>query len=214
MNRIYLLLFCVVIFAANFVLANDDPDFSERIRANGIVSDTESILLSSNVYFYPNKKGYGLLSGSNKRSKGYIVFTENGFAVVSWSRKEKTYEVLHQEAYTELESSKVTGNSPFLRLVTESKTTGKFSSYEIIDGKNAITPDVIKTKEAHKLIIAGIKGYDVKGAATASDLSNVEIADQKRRMQELEERIARLEQTQNKSVTNGSPECDCKCPEN
>lgn len=212
MNRIDLLTICIVIFACSFVYASDDPNFSERIRANGIVTNAESILLSSNVYFYPNKKGYGLLSGSNKRFKGYIVFTENNFAVVSWSRKEKVYEVLHQEAYSDLESSDVTGNAPFLRLVTESKTTGKFSSYEIIDGRNAITPDVVKTKEAHKLIIAGIKGYDVKGAATVSDLSSVEIVDQKRRIEELEARIARLEQSQNTSVNNS--DCDCKCPKN
>ena len=208
-------LFAVIIITINFSSANDDPNFSERVRANGIVKDTESILLSSNVYFYPNKKGFGLLSGGGKRTKAYIVFTENGYAVVDWSRKQKAYEVMHQEAYSEVASADVTGNSPFLRLVTESKASGKFNSYEIIDGKNAITPSVIKTKEAHKLITAGIKGYDVKEAASASDLSTAEIADQKRRMQELEDRIARLEKGQgDETASTSNPECDCKCPQN
>ena len=81
----------------DFSSANDDPNFSERVRENGIVKDTESILLSSNVYFYPNKNGFGLLSGGGKRTKAYIVFTENGYAVVDWSRKQKAYEVVHQE---------------------------------------------------------------------------------------------------------------------
>ena len=220
MYRIALLGILAVFFFSNFALANDDPEFAERVRANGIVSESESILLSSNVYFYPDKKGFGLLSGGNERSKGYIVFTENGLAVVSWSRKRKAYEVLHQEAYTELASAEIKGNSPFLRLVTESKASGIFNSYEIIDGRNAITPSAIKTNEAHKLINAGIKGYDVKSAATSSDLSTVEIANQKRRMQELEERIARLEQEQTTEQKQGdvtskeNTECDCKCPPN
>lgn len=216
MSRVTLLMFCVTVFiTSNFSYANDDPAFSERVRANGIVSETESILLSSNVYFYPNKKGFGLLSGGNKRAKGYIVFTENGFSVATWSRKEKAYVILHQEAYTELASTSVAGNSPFLRLVTESKATGKFNSYEILDGKNAVTPNVVKTKEAQKLVVAGIKGFDVKNAASASDLSTVEIANQKQRMQELEERIARLERDVGKtSVKQEGPECDCKCPQN
>lgn len=208
-------LFAVIIITINFSSANDDPNFSERVRENGIVKDTESILLSSNVYFYPNKNGFGLLSGGGKRTKAYIVFTENSYAVVDWSRKQKAYEVVHQETYTEVASANVTGNSPFLRLVTESKASGKFNSYEIIDGRNAITPSIIKTKEAHKLITAGIKGYDVKEAASSSDLSTAEIADQKRRMHELEERIARLEQGQDNEVSNtSSSECDCKCPQN
>ena len=212
LQLIVLLLFTLLSIAT---FANDDPKFAQQIRSDGVVSENESILLSSNVYFYPNKKGYGLLSGGNKRSKGYVVFTENGFAVVSWSRRKKAYEVLHQETYADLASTDIAGNSPMLRLVTESKSSGKFNSYEIMDGRNALTPNVVKTKEAHKLITAGIKGYDVKGAATASDLSTVEIADQKRRMQELEERIARLEQGDNvESSNNTESECDCKCPQN
>ena len=214
MSRVILLMFCVTVFiASNLSLASDDPAFSERVRASGIVSETESILLSSNVYFYPNKKGFGLLSGGNKRAKGYIVFTEIGFSVVTWSRKEKAYVILYQETYKELASTSVAGNSPFLRLVTESKVSGKFNSFEILDSKNAITPNVVKTNEAQKLVMAGIKGYDVKSVASASDLSTLEIANQKQRMQELEERIARLEQGEGKtSVKQEDPECDCKCP--
>ena len=197
------------------IFASDDPNFAEQVRIDGIVSDSESILLSSNVYFYPNKKGFGLLSGGNKRSKGYVVFTENSFAVVTWSRRSKAYEVLHQETYNELASTDISGNSPMLRLVTESKSSGKFNSYEIMDGRNALTPNVAKTKEAHKLIAAGIKGYDVKKVAAASDLSTVEIANQKRRMEELEERITRLEQADNAATAKSvESECDCKCPPN
>ena len=206
MYKIFLRLLIVVSFTINFSFANDDPSFSERVRANGIVNEAESILLSSNVYFYPNKNGFGLLSGGGKRTKAYIVFTENGFAVVDWRRKQKAYEIIHQEVYSDVASADVTGNSPFLRLVTESKASGKFNSYEIIDGKNAITPNVVKTREAHKLLIAGIKGYDVKGAASASDLSTVEIADQQARLQQLEARITRLEQELKNKTCNKESE--------
>ena len=206
MYKIFLRLLIVVSFTINFSFANDDPSFSERVRANGIVNEAESILLSSNVYFYPNKNGFGLLSGGGKRTKAYIVFTENGFAVVDWRRKQKAYEIIHQEVYSDVASADVTGNSPFLRLVTESKASGKFNSYEIIDGKNAITPNVVKTREAQKLLIAGIKGYDVKDAASASDLSTVEIADQQARLQQLEARITRLEQELKNKTCNKESE--------
>ena len=215
MNRYCILALCWFAMICAPLFANDYVSFADKVRANGIVSESESILLSSNVYFYPNKKGYGLFSGGKKRSKGHIVFTENGYAVVVWSRRYKQYEVLHQETYSDLASVDISGNSPMLRLVTETASSGKFNSFEIMDSRNAISPNVIKTEEAHKLVTAGIKGLDVKGAASAPDMSTVEITEQNRRMKELEERIARLEQV--KSVEATPPvdtECDCKCPPN
>lgn len=215
MNRYCNLALCWFAILCTPLFANDDVSFADKIRANGIVSERESILLSSNVYFYPNKKGYGLFSGGKKRSKGHIVFTENGYTVVVWNRRDKQYEVLHQETYSDLASVDISGNSPMLRLVTETASTGKYNSFEIMDGRNAISPNVIKTEEAHKLVTAGIKGLDVKGAASAPDMPTVEIADQKRRMKELEERIARLEQDESvKAASPADTECDCKCPPN
>ena len=208
-----IILFTVIVTPG---LANDDEEFAERVRASRIVGDSESILLSSNVFFYPNKKGHSLLSGNKKRrTKAHIVFTENGFAVVSWSGRKDVYEVIFEKQYTELASSNVSGGSPFLRLVTETKENGRFDSFEIMDSKNSLAPNTEKTREANKLINAGIAGKDVKAAASVKDLSVLEVAEQKQRMQELEERIARLEaagageEVENKS---SSAECDCKCP--
>ncbi len=217
MNRVTtLFIFLLTMVMCMSSSANDDKNFPEKIRASGIVDESESILLSSNVYFYPNKKGHGLFSGGGKkRSKGYIVFTENGFAVVSWSRRNKQYEPIHQEKYIDLATVDVAGNSPMLRLVTETKSTGKYNSYEIMDGRNALTPNVGKTEEAHKLVSVGISGEDVRAAAAASDLSTVEINLQKQRMQELEERIAKLEKAEEPAPEAlSSTECDCKCPQN
>ena len=208
-----IILFTVIVTPG---LANDDEEFAERVRASRIVGDSESILLSSNVFFYPNKKGHSLLSGNKKRrTKAHIVFTENGFAVVSWSGRKDVYEVIFEKQYTELASSNVSGGSPFLRLVTETKENGRFDSFEIMDSKNSLAPNTEKTREANKLINAGIAGKDVKAVASVKDLSVLEVAEQKQRMQELEERIARLEaegageEVENKS---SSTECDCKCP--
>ncbi|MDW3095795.1 MAG: hypothetical protein R8G33_09005 [Gammaproteobacteria bacterium] len=193
-----------------FVQANENEEFYGKVRASGVVNDDESILLSSNVYYYPNKKGHGLFSGGKGREKGHIVFTENGFSVISWSRRDKTYEVLHSENYSELASTDVSGNSPMVRLVTESKTTGKYNSFELMDSRNALTPNVNKTKEARKLVTAGIQGLDVKEIATVKDLSSVEVAMQKQKMDALEERIQRLENANTPSQSVES-ECDCKC---
>ncbi len=43
-----------------------------------------------------------------------------------------------------------------LRLVTETKSSGRFNSYEIMDGRNALSQNIVKTKEAHKLLVAGM----------------------------------------------------------
>ena len=190
--------------------AEEAADFIEKVRTSGVVNNEQSILLHSNVYFYPNKKGHGLLSGGSGREKGHIVFTENGLAVISWDRRAKAYEVLHSENYSELVASEVTGNSPMVRLVTESKLSGKFNSYELMDSRNAITPNVNKTKEARKLIAAGIQGLDVSEAASAKSLSSAEVAIQQKKMQDLEERINRLEKA-NVPEQSQEKNCDCKC---
>jgi len=190
--------------------AEHGEEFFDKVRASGVVNNNESILLSSNVYFYPNKKGHGLFSGGKAREKGHIVFTENGFTVISWSRKQKAYEVLHSENYSELASTDISGNSPMVRLVTQTKSSGKFNSYELMDSRNALTPNVNKTKEARKIVSAGIEGLDVKQVATVKDLSVAEVAVQKQRMQELEERIQRLENASS-GVQAKEDECDCKC---
>lgn len=204
----------VALFVLSFVFvwvqADDNAEFFEKVRASGVVNENESILLSSNVYFYPNKKGIGLLSGGNSREKGYIVFTQNGLSVISWSRRNNSYEVLHSENYSDLASSDIAGNSPMVRLVTETKANGKYNSYEIMDSRNALTPNSHKTKEALKLVEAGIQGMDVKQVATVEDLSVAEVAMQKRKMQDLEERIQRLENG-NISSMPAKAECDCKC---
>lgn len=197
--------------------ANDDEKFADRVRASGVVTDAESILLSSNVFFYPNKKGHSLLSGNKKkRTKAHIVFTENGFAVVSWSRRKDVYEIVYAKKYADLASTNISGGSPFIRLVTETKESGRFDSFEIMDSKNALAPNTEKTREAHKLVSAGIAGKDVKSAASVKDLSVLEVAEQKQRMQELEERIARLEASGADADVDtnakASAECDCKCP--
>ncbi len=196
------------------VLADGDEEFYGKVRDSGVISDSESILLSSNVYFYPNKKGHGLLSGGKGREKGHIVFTENGFSVISWSRRNKAYEVLHSEYYSELASTDVSGNSPMVRLVTETKASGKYNSFELMDSRNALTPNANKTKEARKLVNAGIQGLDVKEVATVKDLSSVEVAMQKQKMEALEERIQRLENANTSSQPDSKQvesECDCKC---
>jgi hypothetical protein len=209
MNRIYIIILLVFCCFFTYAQAND-AEFFEKVRASGVVNENESILLSSNVYFYPNKKGHGILAGGNDREKGHIVFTENALSVISWSRRNKAYQVIHRESYAELVSTDVSGNAPMVRLVTQTKESGKYNSFELMDSKNAFTPNAHKTKQARSLVKAGIEGLDVKEVATVKDLSSVEVSMQKQRMQELEERIQRLENGNATSQPEKS-ECDCKC---
>ena len=210
MNRIYTSILLVVCCFFTYAQADDEAEFFEKVRASGVVNDSESILLSSNVYFYPNKKGHGILAGGKDREKGHIVFTENAFSVISWSRRNKAYEVIHKESYSELASTDISGNSPMVRLVTKTKESGKYNSYELMDSRNALTPNTHKTKEARSLVEAGIEGLDVKQVSTVKDLSSVEVAMQKQRMQDLEERIQRLENG-DATPQQAQSECDCKC---
>ncbi len=210
MNSFKIILFTIASCISIAVYANDDAGFLDKVHASGVLGEQESVLLHSNVYFYPNKKGHAVLSGGKKREKGHIVFTENGFTVISWSRRDKAYEILHKEIYSELSSSEIAGNSPMIRLVTETKESGNYNSFELMDSRNALTPNVNKTKEARNIISAGIQGLDVKEVATAKNLSAAEVALQQKKMQDLEERIQRLESA---NTPNDINECDCKCEE-
>lgn len=207
---------CLVLFVSTSLLANDDPEFDERVRASQVVSEDESILISSNVHFYPRKRGHGPLSGGKKKVKARIVFTDKAYSVVSWSKRKNLYEVVYSEQYSELSSSRVSGSSPFLRLVTENKE-GRFNSFELTDSKNALAPNTVKTREAHELILAAIAGKDVVAVAesdglTTEDLSNLKVAEQQKRLQMLEERIARLEGGEPPVEEENKAECDCVCP--
>ena len=77
-----------------------------------------------------------------------------------------------------------------------------------MDSRNALTPNVNKTKEAKKIVSAGIQGLDVTEVATAKNLSAAEVAMQQKKMQDLEERIQRLENVNAPAENDG---CDCKC---
>ena len=212
MNRLYVVLLVMFCCFFTFAHAGDQAEFIEKVRASGVIADDESIVLSSNVFFYPNKKGHSVLSGGKNREKGHIVFTENGFTVISWSRRKKAYEVLHQENYADLASTDVSGSSPMVRLVTETKESGKYNSYELMDSRNAFTPNVSKTEEARKIVKAGIQGLDVKEITSVENVSVAETIAQKQRMQELEERIQRLENASGTTTTPAAEkECDCKC---
>ena len=212
MKQFAAIFFIIFLVASVSVNAEHDQAFYDKVRASGVIDDNESVLLSSNVYFYPNKKGHGLFSGGKGREKGHIVFTEAGFSVISWSRRQKAFEVLHSENYSELESTDVSGNSPMVRLVTQTKATGKYNSYELMDTRNSFTPNVNKTKQARKIVSAGIQGLDTREVATARDLSVAEASMQKQRMQELEARIQRLENATTGTSTQAvEKECDCKC---
>ena len=212
MKRISLILFIILCCLSSSSYSESSTQFLNKVRASGIVAENESVLLSSNVYFYPNKKGHAIFSGGKDREKGYIVFTENGFSVISWSRRSKSYELLHQELYSDLASTDIAGNSPMLRLVTETKATGKYNSYEIMDSRNALTPNVVKTKEANKIVAAGIEGLDVKQIATAKEISVAEAALQQQRLEALEARIQKLEEEGNQvNKAAIDKECDCKC---
>ncbi len=205
------LIFLVLIFCITLpAYAEHDEEFFNKVRASNILDNEESVLLSSNVYFYPNKRGHGLFSGGKGREKGHIIFTENGFYVISWDRGEKAYEILYQQDYSDVVKTEVSGNSPMVRLVTQSGVSGKFNSYELMDSRNALTPNVNKTKQAHKIVSAGINGHDVTKVATAKDLSVAEAMVQQERLQELEKRIQRLEKI-NSAEKSIKQECDCKC---
>lgn len=210
MKHIFMVLFVLLYCLTLSVHAEHDEEFFAKVRASGVIDDNETVVLSSNVYFYPDKKGHGFFSGGKSREKGHIIFTENGIYVLSWNRREKAYEVVHQEVYTELDSTEVTGTSPMVRLVTEAKSSEKYNSYELMDSRNALTPNVNKTKRANKIVSAGIKGFDVKQQAVVEGTSVAEAMEQKQRIQSLEERIHRLENANSASMVE-SKECVCEC---
>ena len=212
MNRLVISILILTMSLFAFTFADNSQEINDKLRASGVVGENQTILITSNVYFYPNKKGYSIISGGKDREKGHIVFTDTGLAVVSWSRRNETYEVLYQVNYKDLESSDILGNSPMVRLVTKEQNAKKYNSFEIMDSRNAFAPNAEKTKEANDIVNAGIEGLDVTEVASAESLSAVQVKQQEERMQELEERIKRLEQGENGN-SEVSSECDCKCPQ-
>ena len=205
-----MLMFSISMFSS--VNAEDIDELSDKLRANGVVGDDQTILIASHAYFYPDKNGFGILSGGKDREKGKIVFTDDGFSVVTWSRSKQSYDVLYQVDYAKLESSEIVGNSPMVRLVTKEEGAKKHNSFEIMDTRNAFAPNPHKTKDANKIIQAGIEGLDVTQVVGAASLSTTQVQAQQARMQELEERIKRLEEGSQGAAAESS-ECDCKCPE-
>jgi glycerol-3-phosphate cytidylyltransferase-like family protein len=203
---------CIIISTTIPVLAQDDK-FDQRVIATGLVDSADSILFSSNVYFYPRKKGMSLLGGG-KRIKGQFVLTDNSLAVLEWDRWDKTYEIIHQENYQALNSVEIAGGSLVIRLVTETKQSGRHNSFEIMDGRNAVTANIDKTRKAKDIVMAGMRGLDVETVAMSDDdLMAVSTKQQEQQMQTLEERLERLEKAVNLQRSEDSQECDCKCPQ-
>ena len=137
----------------SLIAVTDDSDFEARLRASQVVSDTETVLIVSNVHYYPGKKGVGLLSGGKKKVKARMVFTENRYSVVSWKKRDKKYEILYSQDYSDLVDTNIVGVSPFIRIVAENKA-GKFNSFELTDSKNALAPNTQKTRDTHKILTA------------------------------------------------------------
>ena len=190
-----------------------DGKFEQRVIATGLISDADSILFSSHVYFYPRKKGLSLLGGG-KRIKGQFVLTDVSLAVLEFDRWNKTYEIIHQESYEDMDSVEISGGSVVIRLVTETKNTGKYNSFEIMDGRNSVTANSEKTRKAKDIIIAGMRGFDVQSVAMSDEeLMAISTKQQDQQMQSLEERIQRLERAVNQPSAENSNECDCKCAE-
>ena len=216
MKQVALLIMLILSMLINSLASADDQEeLNQTLRAIGVVGDNETILIASNVYFYPNKKGFGLLSGGTGKEKAHIVFTDKGFSVVSLSRSKERFDVLYEVEYSELESSEISGNSPMVRLVTKEKSAKKHNSFEIMDSRNALAPNPQKTKDADKIIEAGMEGLDVTEVvgAEAAGLSATQMQAQQTRMEELEERIKRLEEDSPPAPSEATSECDCKCPE-
>jgi|TARA_B110000977_G_scaffold72155_1_gene97733 hypothetical protein len=189
-------------FFSTPVFSNDDSTLDAQLRSAAILQVDETLLLNSHVYFYAGKKGYSLLSSGKPRVKAQIVFTENGFHVVSFKKKSKRFQVLYSLQYAQLASVDIAGNSPLVRLVTERKNEDHFDSFELMDTRNAFTPSSTKTIEAKKLISAGIQGLDVKTVATAPSLSSVQMTQQKNRIEVLEQRVQQLEQRLDELATH------------
>ena len=155
------LLLVLFMLAAPVIQAAESEQFTQRVRATGILQDQETILLGSNVYFYPRKKGLGLLGGSKKRIKGQIVLTEQALTVLEWQRMAKVYEVIHHEKYSDMESVEITGGALLTRLVTQNKSAGTYNSFEIMDSRNAVTANPDKMRKAREIIQQGIDGVEI-----------------------------------------------------
>jgi|GEM_PF-525200 hypothetical protein len=208
---IFITLFLVVCMTT--VATAQDDKFEQRVILTGLVSDVDSILFSSHVYFYPRKKGLSLLGGG-KRIKGQFVLTDDSLAVLEFDRWNKVYEIIHQQKYEDIDSVEILGGSVVIRLVTKTKKTGKYNSFEIMDGRNSVSANSEKTRKAKNIIMAGMRGFDVQSVAMSDDdLIAVSAKQQDQQMQSLEERIQRLERAANQPSAESDYECDCKCAE-
>lgn len=190
-----------------------EQDLEQGVRSSGLVNESQPIVLSSNVYFYPDKKGFSMFSSGRDRVKAYLIFTDSALMVVDRSRKNERYETSYTLSFDDIDAVEVDGNAPFIRLVTRQKSSGRYDSFELMDGRNALSPNVQKTRDAEKIVQAGMQGLDVTQVMTAAGSGSVELIKQQQQMQELEARIQRLEQTQGKPAAAAAEECDCTCPQ-
>lgn len=217
-QRFVLGLFLLLILCINLAWSIDE-DFEGTLKDSGLLSADDTVLLSSNTYFYEDKKGFSVLSGGKERVKAYIVLTQDALYVIDWSRRKKAYVTVHHEPYKDLSSVEIAGGSFAVRLVTKQRGSDKFNSYEIVDGRNALGTNPEKTREAKTIIAAGIQGYDVEAVAAANNPGPKDILEQERTLQTLEERIQRLEELQaataiqdTKETGENVPACNCVCP--
>ncbi len=204
------LLLILFILITPVLQATESEQFTQRVRATGVLQDQESILLGSNVYFYPRKKGLSLLGGGNKRVKGQIILTEQALSVLEWQRIAKVYQVIHHEKYTDMQSVEIRGGSLVTRLVTQNKSTGTYNSFEIMDSRNSMTANSDKMDKARQIIQQGIRGQDVRSAS--QDTPPVQRHSQQD-VESLETRIQRLENALMKSAADDAEECNCECPQ-
>jgi len=212
LKKITLIMLFLVVCMTTMAHAQDSK-FEQRVISTGLVSNADSILFSSHAYFYPRKKGLSLLGGG-KRIKGQFVLTDDSLAVLEFDRWNKTYEIIHQQPYEDINSVEILGGSVVIRLVTETKKTGQFNSFEIMDGRNSVTANSEKTRKAKDIVFAGMRGFDMQTAAMGDDeLMAASAKQQDKQMQSLEERIQRLEQAASQSSAQSDHECDCKCAE-
>ena len=204
------LLLVLFMLIAPVLHAAESEQFTQRVRATGMLQDQESILLGSNVYFYPRKKGLGLLGGGNKRIKGQIVLTEQALSILEWQRIAKVYHVIHHEKYSDMQSVELRGGSLVTRLVTQNKSTGVFNSFEIMDSRNSMTANPEKMRNARQIIQQGIAGLEVR--STSQDTQQVQHNSQADG-DSLEARIQRLENALIESAADDDKECNCECPQ-
>lgn len=202
--------FLLLILVVTVTQAATDEELIQKVRATGIVQAQESILLASNVYFYPRRKGLGLMGGTKKRTKGQIILTAQALSVLEWQRLAKKYEVIHHELYADMRSVELVGGSLVARLVTQNQSTGIYNSFEIMDSRNSVTANPEKMRKAKQIIQQGISGLEIE---TVSQNTEQTSRQEHQAMESLEARIQRLEKMLNQSALQQQDECNCECPQ-